>query len=75
MLMAQCGIPVPAQHPVVIPPVSSVLADVGDEQSLEASLSTFSGHLRRIQVCVGPRTYCHILSVYMLTLVCAVSMQ
>lgn len=50
VLMAQCGVPVPAQHPVVLPPVSSVLADVGDEQSLEASLSTFSGHLRRIQV-------------------------
>lgn len=48
-LMARCGIPVPAAYPVQMPCFSSVLADIGDEQSLSASLSTFSGHLKRIQ--------------------------
>eukprot|EP00884_Botryococcus_braunii_P008293 jgi/Botrbrau1/17465/Bobra.0054s0052.1 len=49
VLMAKAGLPVPAQEPVRLPFFSSVLADIGDEQSLSASLSTFSGHLRRIQ--------------------------
>ena len=48
--MARTGIPIPAEVPAVIPAFSSVLADIGDEQSLTANLSTFSGHLRRIQV-------------------------
>ena len=49
VLMAKAGLPVPATPPVRLPPFSAVLADIGDEQSLSASLSTFSGHLRRIQ--------------------------
>ena len=47
--MAKCGIPVPAEAPVKIPCFDAVYADIGDEQSLSASLSTFSGHLRRIE--------------------------
>ena len=48
-LMAKAGLGVPAKQPVWIPFYSSILADIGDEQSLTASLSTFSGHLHRIQ--------------------------
>ncbi|KAL4459148.1 hypothetical protein ABPG75_014013 [Micractinium tetrahymenae] len=47
-LAAKCGLPVPAVAPVRLPCFDAVLADIGDEQSLSASLSTFSGHLRRI---------------------------
>ncbi len=47
-LMAKVGLFVPAREPVEIPWFELVLADIGDEQSLEQSLSTFSGHIRRI---------------------------
>ncbi|VEP14633.1 Endonuclease MutS2 [Hyella patelloides LEGE 07179] len=47
-LMAKAGMFVPAKVPVEIPWFDSVLADIGDEQSLQQSLSTFSGHIRRI---------------------------
>ncbi|BAQ63395.1 endonuclease MutS2 [Geminocystis sp. NIES-3709] len=47
-LMAKVGLFIPAKYPAQIPWFRSVLADIGDEQSLEQSLSTFSGHIRRI---------------------------
>ncbi|GAB4432384.1 MAG: endonuclease MutS2 [Cyanobacteria bacterium J069] len=47
-LMAKVGLFVPAREPVEIPWFHQVLADIGDEQSLQQSLSTFSGHIRRI---------------------------
>nr|WP_232229361.1 endonuclease MutS2 [Crinalium epipsammum] len=47
-LMAKVGLFVPAREPVELPWFDLVLADIGDEQSLEQSLSTFSGHIRRI---------------------------
>ncbi len=47
-LMAKAGMFVPAKEPVELPWFESVLADIGDEQSLQQSLSTFSGHIRRI---------------------------
>ncbi|MGL5794559.1 MAG: endonuclease MutS2, partial [Waterburya sp.] len=47
-LMAKAGMFVPAQEPVELPWYEVVLADIGDEQSLQQSLSTFSGHIRRI---------------------------
>jgi DNA mismatch repair protein MutS2 len=47
-LMAKVGLYVPAKEPVEIPWFAKILADIGDEQSLQQSLSTFSGHIRRI---------------------------
>jgi DNA mismatch repair protein MutS2 len=47
-LMAKVGLFIPAQEPVEMPWFELVLADIGDEQSLEQSLSTFSGHIKRI---------------------------
>jgi DNA mismatch repair protein MutS2 len=46
-LMARAGMHVPADH-AVVPLFDALYADIGDEQSLEQSLSTFSGHMRRI---------------------------
>ncbi|MEC4818845.1 MAG: endonuclease MutS2 [Scytonema sp. PMC 1069.18] len=47
-LMAKVGLFVPAREPVELPWFDKVLADIGDEQSLQQNLSTFSGHIRRI---------------------------
>jgi DNA mismatch repair protein MutS2 len=47
-LMAKIGLFIPAREPVEIPWFDQILADIGDEQSLQQSLSTFSGHIRRI---------------------------
>lgn len=46
--LSQCGIPVPAASGSMIPIFDDIYADVGDEQSIAASLSTFSAHLKNL---------------------------
>jgi DNA mismatch repair protein MutS2 len=53
LLMALSGIPVPAGETSVFPLVDSLLADIGDEQSIESSLSTFSAHVANMASIMG----------------------
>jgi DNA mismatch repair protein MutS2 len=57
-LVNQCGIRPPAAV-AHLPVFDQVLVDIGDDQSIERSLSTFSGHVRRLQqilALAGPRS-------------------
>ena len=48
LALAWCGLPIAASENSVVGTISSIFADIGDEQSIEQNLSTFSAHLAHV---------------------------
>ena len=47
-LLAQCGWDIPAREDTILPLITRLLVDLGDDQSIAESLSSFSAHLRHL---------------------------
>ncbi len=61
-LMAQCGMHIPATAESRVPIYRQVFADIGDEQSIQQSLSTFSSHVQQlVRILNGANRYCLVL--------------
>ena len=61
--LAQCGIPAPVAADSRVPVYDAFFADVGDEQSIQASLSTFSAHLRNLAEILAEATQASLVLV------------
>ncbi|MCK4233382.1 endonuclease MutS2 [candidate division WOR-3 bacterium] len=55
-LMAYAGMHIPANDDSVIPEIDCIFADIGDEQSIEMNLSTFSSHINNISIALRNST-------------------
>lgn len=48
-IMARCGMPIPADESSELPFFKKILVGIGDEQSVDAELSTFAAHMQKLQ--------------------------
>jgi len=66
LLMASAGLLIPSTNNPIIPFCPNIYVDIGDNQSLEENLSTFSGHISRIKEILDSLNYKKGLSVVLL---------
>jgi DNA mismatch repair protein MutS2 len=55
-LLVRCGMPFPCAQGSTVPLYDGIVADIGDEQEISQSLSTFSSHLARVKDGIGRAT-------------------
>ncbi len=66
LIMAKIGLFIPSEETSIIPFSPFIYADIGDDQSLQGNLSTFSGHITRIKNILDVLTYQEGLSIVLL---------
>ena len=66
LLMARSGLFIPSEETPIIPFCPNIYADIGDNQSLQENLSTFSGHINRIKEILDSLDYKSGLSIVLL---------